>query len=47
MTCFGYIIWSPPREIHSYLELAPLMVQLVSYMVILKIVIVLLFHYGL
>ena len=34
MTCFGYIIWSPPREIHSYLELAPLMVQLVSYMVI-------------
>jgi len=33
MTCFGYIIWSPPREIHSYLELAPLMVQLMSYMI--------------
>ena len=47
MTCFGYIIWSPPREIHSYLELAPLMVQLVSYMVILKIVTELFFHYGL
>lgn len=33
MTCFGYIIWSPPREIQSYFEIVPLLVQLISYMV--------------
>ena len=33
MSCFGYIIWSPPREIKSYTEIVPLLVQLISYMV--------------